>query len=346
MAVALAAGGLSALIGSRPAVAQPGQERPVPVITAKVTQRSDAQRITVTGSGEARRAAVLRPAAPGVVREIRFEAGDSVEEGAILVRLDDRREHLAVEMAESRVQAARQLLSRYARTRASGAVPDSVVDEARTELRSAQIALAQARETLADRTVNAPFSGRVGIAAVRQGDRVTPETALTTIDDRSVLRVAFSVPERYLDRLTVGQPVTVRNVAYPERDFDGRIAQIDSRVDPVARSVGVLAEVRNEGDRLRPGMSFEVDVDLPGRPAIGVPELALQWDRKGPHVWALRDGRAARVAVRLIRRDEGQVLVKGALEVGDLVVVEGVQRLEEDRRVNIVDGPGPAAPAN
>lgn len=325
------------------AAAVPAAAQPVPVIAAPAAARVDAVNIAVTGSGEASRAAVLRPAASGVIREIRFAAGDWVERDALLVQLDDRNEALAVELAESRVQAARQLLARYARTRASGAVPGSVIDEARTELRSAQISLAQARERLADRAVRAPFEGRVGLAVVREGDRVTTDTVLTTIDDRRVLRVAFSVPERYFDRLAVGQALKVSNVAYPERDFPGAITQIDSRVDPVTRSVAVLADVGNEADLLRPGMSFEVNLPLPGEPHISVPELALQWDRDGAFVWVLRDGRAVRVQVRLVRRLAGQILVEGGLREGELVVVEGVQRLREGREVRIVDGSGPGS---
>ncbi|MEZ5649345.1 MAG: efflux RND transporter periplasmic adaptor subunit [Burkholderiaceae bacterium] len=324
--------------------ATPAATKPVPVITAAVTSRPDTVRLALTGSGQAQRAAVLRAAAAGEVRELLFKAGERVERDALLVRLDDRHEELAVEMADNRVSAARQLLARYARTRASGAVPDSVIDEARTELRTARIALQQARQTLADRAVRAPFEGTVGIASVREGDRVTSGTALTTIDDRRVLRVAFSVPERYLNRLQVGQAIAVVPVADPGREHPGTITQIDSRVDPVSRDVDLLADVGNSADLLRPGMSFEVRLALPGPLRTGVPELAVQWDRDGAHVWVVREGRAVRVAVRLVRRVEGLVLVEGELRDGEPVVVEGVQRLHDGRRVAIVEGPGPGAP--
>jgi membrane fusion protein, multidrug efflux system len=311
--------------------------QPAPVITAPAIEVLDNVRITATGSGQAVRAAVLRPAAPGEVAEVKFEAGDRVQENEVLLRLVDRTQRLDVDLAESQLEAARQLMKRYRGTRKSGAVPGSVIDEARTRLRNAEIALEQAREALADRLVRAPFDGVVGIAHVMRGDRVTTESIVTTIDDRRVIRVAFAVPERYLGRLAVDQPVTVANVAFPGRQFDGRIVQIDSRVDLVSRHVQVLADVQNDEDLLRPGMSFEVNLDLPGERYPSVPQLALQWDGDGAFVWVLRGSTASRVPVRSVRRTRGRVLLAGDLQAGEQVVVEGVQRLRPGEEVRVID---------
>lgn len=334
---ALLAVALQALCWAAPAAAL---AQAVPVIVAPATEETDAVRVTTIGSGQAVRAAVLRPAAAGEVAAVEFEAGDRVREGQALLRLVDRNQRLDVELAASQVKAAQQLMARYRGTRQSGAVPGSVIDEARTRLRNAEIALDQAREALADRVVVAPFDGVLGIAQVLRGDRVTTDTIVTTIDDRRVIRVGFAVPERYLDRLTAGQSLTVANVAFAGRGFSGEIAQIDSRVDPVARNVRVLADVQNDEDLLRPGMSFEVMLDLPGRRYPSVPELALQRNRDGAFVWVLRGQAATQVPVRSVRRNRGRVLVDGPLKVGDRVVVEGVQRLRPGSEVRVVDTVG------
>jgi RND family efflux transporter MFP subunit len=156
------------------------------------------------------------------------------------------------------------------------------------------------------------------------------------LDDRSQLRVAFAVPEAYLGRLKIGERVTVANVAYPERRFEGRVSRIDSRVDAATRQVRVEATVPNTNDLLRPGMSFQVQLHLPGARFVAVPELALQWDRAGAHVWAVRAGRAVRVPVRMVRRLQARVLLDGELRAGETVVVEGVQRLRDGRAVEVI----------
>ncbi len=312
------------------------------VITAPVVLADDTMRITAIGSGEALRAASLRPAVAGEVAEVDFIAGDRVLEGAVLLRLVDRQQRLAVDLAASQVDAARRLLARYANTRDSGAVPASVVDDARTRLRDAEIALAQAREDLADRQVRAPFSGVVGITQVHKGDRVTPDTLVTTIDDRRVIRVSFEVPEAYIGRLGIGQQVAAETAAFPGREFTGRAAQIDSRVDPLTRNVRLLADLHNNEDLLRPGMSFELRLTLPGESRLAIPQLAQQWSRGGSFVWVVRDERAVQLPVRSLRRIGELVLVEGELEVGEAVVVEGTHRLHDGGKVRVVATEGDA----
>ena len=314
--------------------ADPGNA--LPVIVAKATEAQDTAEVEVVGSGLALRSVTLYPASAGEVVEVGFKAGQSVRAGQVLLTLEDRRQRLAVDMTAAQLDAARRLLARYEQTGSSGAVAGSVLDQARSNLQQAEIAVAQAKEALADRTVRAPFAGVVGLAEVQSGDRVTTETVVTTLDDRSRIRVAFSVPEMYLGRLALGHNLTVTNVAYPGRRFEGRLARIDSRIDAVTRQVRVEALVRNSDDLLRPGMSFNVDLRLSGGRFLSVPALALQWDREGPHVWAVRDQRAVRVPVRMVRRLQTRVLLDGPLRAGETVVVEGVQRLRDGRAVQVI----------
>lgn len=319
----------------------------VPVVLAPVEQRSDSIVLDVLGSGLAARSVTLFPAAAGEVLGLSFRAGQRVQAGQVLLRLDDRQQRLAVDLAEAELQAAQRLLARYEATRGTGAVPGSVIDEADSGVRLAEINLRQAREALADRTLRAPFVGVLGLANVERGDRVATDTAITTLDDRRSLQVAFELPELYAARLQTGQTLTVSNPAFGDRAFAGRIAQIDSRVDATSRALRLRAEVPNTDDLLRPGMSFQLRLTLDGQPFAAVPELALQWGREGAFVWAVRDGKAQQVPVRSVRRDAGRVLVDGVLKVGEAVVVEGVQRLRAGVVVRALNeapasGTGPA----
>ncbi len=307
-----------------------------PVIVALSTEENDAVALDVTGSGAARQSVTLFPAVAGEVAEVAFRTGQKVRAGQVLFRLEDRAEKLAADLATARVEAASALARRYEGTRGTGAVPESVADEARAALRVAQIERQQALEAVADRVVKAPFAGVMGLANVERGDRVNTDTALTTIDDRLVLLIDFEVPEAYLGRIAAGQKIEARNPAHPARAFAGSISEIDSRIDPVSRNVRVRATVPNTTDLLRPGMSFQVRLALPGQPFVSVPELALQWNREGPFVWVVREGNSVAVAARPVRRTAGRVLLDGELKKGEQVVVEGVQRLREGRPVRVI----------
>jgi membrane fusion protein (multidrug efflux system) len=322
-----------------------GQPRPAannltPVVVAKAAPTTDDVTLGVVGSALASSSVTLFPATAGEVDKVLFVAGDRVKKGQLLVQLVDRSEHLAVQSAAAQLDAADRLLKRYQRTKGSGAVSATIIDEAQIARRQAEIALGQAREQLRDRAVEAPFSGVVGIAQVDPGDRVASDTPLTTLDDRTLLSVSFQVPEPFLARLKPGHAVTLSNVAFPERQFKGKLAHIDSRIDPVTRTVQVRAAVPNPDDLLRPGMSFNIKLNLPGEPVMQVPELAVQWSRDGSYVWAVRENTSVRVPVRVIRRIEGAVFVDGELRAGDPIVVEGVQRLRPGRAVRVVQQDG------
>lgn len=313
------------------------QTNAVQVVVAKVGASRDELAVDVVGSGLARQSVTIYPAVAGEVEKVLFSAGDRVRPGQVLLQLVARRERLAERMAAAEVEAARRLLKRYQATKGTGAVSASVIDEAEKTLELAEIRLAQAREAVSDRIVRAPFAGVAGIAEVDPGDRVNPDTVLTTLDDREVLSVSFDVPERYYGQLKQGQSVSLGTVAYPERAFEGKLDKLDSRINPETRTLRVRAAVKNSDDLLRPGMSFSVRLTLPAGDYLKVPELAVQWSREGGHVWAVRDGKALRVPVRIVRRVEGAVLIEGELSAGDAVVVEGVQRLRPGRAVQVLE---------
>ncbi|MEJ7928360.1 efflux RND transporter periplasmic adaptor subunit [Ramlibacter sp. AN1015] len=313
----------------------PADQPPVPVVVGEVVSAVDEARLALPGSGRAARSVTLYPAAAGEVAQVDFRPGQRVEAGHVLLRLDDRTQRLALDTATARLEQARKLLARYEATRGTGAVPGSLIDEAASTVQLARIEQQQAREALADRVLRAPFSGVVGLAQVEPGDRIALDTAITTLDDRRSIEVDFDVPEAYAARVQAGQTIAVSNPAFSGRSFEGRISALDSRVDARTRTLRARANVPNTEDLLRPGMSFQVQLALPGQPFPAVPELALQWGREGALVWAVRAGRAEQVPVRSVRRVEGRVLVEGALEPGEQVVVEGVQRLRPGRRVSV-----------
>jgi RND family efflux transporter MFP subunit len=253
------------LQGPATAQAVPSAPGTVPVIVEPSTSARDNVDLDIIGSGSARHSVVLFPAVAGEVVEVAFRTGQSVRAGQVLLRLLDRQERLAVDLATAQVDAASVLVDRYEATRGSGAVPERVLDEAMTVLRAAKITLAQARVALADRVVLAPFAGIVGLSDIERGDRVTTASALTTIDDRRVLLIDFDVPEPYLARVAPGHLISAVNPAYPDRSFAGKVSEIDSRVDPISRNVRMRAQVANTADLLRPGMSFSVRLSMPGK---------------------------------------------------------------------------------
>lgn len=306
-----------------------------PVIVQPVAFETDASLIEAVGTARAQRSVVLYPQAAGQVTAVEFEAEQQVPTGTVLLRLDDEAERLALELAQLQLENARQQLARHERVAGSGAVAETAVDDMRTAMAVARIAVAQARVDLANRQLQAPFAGVVGIPLVDVGDRVTESTAIAAFDDRKALLIDFAIPELFAQGLALGHAVRVRSWALPDVEVPGQVVAMESRIDPATRTLRIQARVPNQDDRFRPGTSFAVRLQLGDRRFPAVPAGALQWDRDGAYVWRVADGRAARVNVRVLKRGGGWVLVDGALAAGEQIVVEGVQRLRPDLPVRV-----------
>lgn len=299
----------------------------VRVVVHRPELRPERTRIEAVGTAEAIRSATLYPATAGEVVGAGIAPDQLVAEGDLLLELDKRNEELAVDLAKVRLRSARQLLQRYESTGGSGVVPASTIDDARSAVEEARIALRQAEVALTDRMVIAPFAGHVGITDVEIGDRIGPEVAIATLDDRSAVLVSFAIPEIFLERVAIGQPVSVSTWGARDGTYQGQIVELGSRIDPVSRSFTARARVPNEDDRLRPGMSFAVLFDLLGERYPLVPEVSVQWGGEGAYLWVIRDGKANREAIRVVQRQEGTVLVDADVAAGEAVVVEGIQRM-------------------
>lgn len=313
-----------------PRGSRPNESR---VIVEPVHMSAERTALQAVGTSRALRSIEIHPATSGEVTAVRFKPGQFVDQGDILVELDQRDEKLAVELAEVRVQDAQRLYDRYRSSAEVGATIPTTLDAARADLESARIQLSRARVALDDRTIEAPFSGYVGITDVDTGDRIQPATIITTLDDRSSLLVSFQVPEVMIDRMTVGDSVTVAAWNASSTPVTGEVIEIDSRINPQTRTFVTRARVENPNDRLRPGMSFRVNLDLEGDSYPELAEISLQWGAEGSYIWSVVDGKATRVPVNIVQRKKGKVLVDSPLEQGDLVVVEGIQRLREGSAV-------------
>tara|TARA_R110002072_G_scaffold59158_1_gene150666 strand:- start:4625 stop:5677 length:1053 start_codon:yes stop_codon:yes gene_type:complete len=302
--------------------------RPAPLVVVSPLQFSNERsRIEAVGTSRANRSITLFPAVSGEVVKVLFQSGQYVEAGDVLLELDQRDQKLAVELSEVRLAEAKRLFERYQESAATGATLPTILDAARAELDSARIALDRARISLEDRIVEAPFAGFVGINNIDVGDRIQSSTPITTLDDRSTLLVSFAVPELMSGKIAAGDEVAISTWSSNDPTAIGAVFDIDSRINPDTRTFITRARIDNQTDNLRPGMSFKVILELEGDSYPRLAEISVQWGAEGSYVWLVKDGKVSRVPVEIVQRQRGEVLVESSLSAGDLVVVEGIQRL-------------------
>ena len=302
---------------------------PARVIAEPVQINNERTKIEVVGTSRALQSVTLHPPSSGEIVRINFKPDQHVEAGHLLVELDQRKERLAVELATFRLSEAERLFERYRKSAETGATLPTTLDAARTELEAARIGLGQSRIALEDRNIIAPFSGHVGITQYDPGDRVQVDTAVTTLDNRDAMLVTFELPELMIEHVHQGSEVVLQTWEQLSKTFTGKVVDIDSRIDPDLRTFIARAVVENNGDRLRPGMSFKVRFEIPGEPYPIIPEIAVQWGADGAYVWKVVEGHAERVSVEIVQREKGYVMVNGgsALKEHDITITEGIQRL-------------------
>lgn len=294
--------------------------------------------VEAVGTARAQNAATIYPESDGRVTSINFVSGEQVNAGAVLARLDDAEERLAVAQAKVALTDAQQLLERYSRIDVDGAVSSSQIDAAKTAVEAAQINLSLSRERLAKRTIRAPFTGFVGLTDIDVGARVTTGTEITRIDRRDILFVDFSVPEQVFGRVSIGDRLTMQPFASAQVPVEGIVKVVDSRIDPTRRTFTIRAEVDNSDDALRPGMSFRVSFVIEGNAYAVVPEASITWGGDGAYIWTVVDSKATRMPVTIVSREAGEVFIDSSLGEGDLIVVEGVQKVREGTPVEDISG--------
>lgn len=322
-----------------------GGPRSALVIVEAATTGIVNDRFSAIGTGTPVRTVSARPQVSGQIADLPIVSGAHVEEGSVLARLDSESQKIAVDRARITVANAEQKVARTDNLLAQRTISSVEADQARSDLETARLALRQAEFDLSQRTVLAPISGTIGILSVSPGDYVTNQTVLAVIDDREQILIEFYVPERLVGSVTPGSPITASAVARPGETFTGAISAVDNRLDEASRTLKVQARIDNHDDRLRAGMSFEVDMRFAGQTFPSVDPLAIQWDSQGSYVWRVLDAKAERVPVIIVQRNADLVLVNGDIAVGDVIVTEGVQNVRAGGPVEIQsESPPPPSP--
>jgi len=235
-----------------------------------------------------------------------------------------------VELNKMNFERAQQL-------RPEGLIAERAYDEAQSRLKESEASLSLAKVRLEKSIIRAPFNGRLGLRQVSPGDFVQPGQAIVNLEDTDSIKVDFRIPEIYLGRVQVGQPVQVGVDVYPDQLFEGKIYAIDARIDNATRTVLIRARIPNPKGALHPGMFARVTLLLGEREnAVFVPEQAVVPMGGDKFVYRVVDGKAALTKVRLGLRKEGRVEIVEGVGPEETVITAGQMKLFDGAPVKTV----------
>jgi len=300
------------------------------VVAEPVERRKIVDTIEAIGTARANESVTLTAKVTDIVSSVNFEDGDYVEKGKVLVVQSSVEQSALLAEARANLDDAVTQLRRLQDLGKRNLVPDSEIDAAKAQADAAKARLDSIEARMDDRLVRAPYSGILGFRQVSPGTLLTNSTPISTLDDISVIKLDFSVPEIYLNVLKPGFRILARSEAFKDRQFEGQIRTIGSRIDPVTRAVTVRAIIPNEDRSLRPGMLLTVKIVTDERTSLVVSETAVT--QVGDETYVLlagADGKAHKQPVVIgARRYDFVEVVKG-LKDGDLVITEGGFKLRD-----------------
>lgn len=315
---------------------------PALVVAVAVEARALGTDIEAVGTANANESVDVSAKIANRVTAIRFSEGQRVRRGDVLAELDDA--EVKAELAEAeavRFDSERQL-RRGRELAEKKALPVSQLEQLEAKLLGDRARVAAAQARLAETVIRASFDGRVGFRRVSVGSLVNAGTVITTLDDTSVIKLDFTVPETLIYLIEEGQAVRATTAGLPGVVFEGKVVQLDSRVDVSTRSIVVRALLPNADGRLRPGMYMTVSLRGKVVPTLLLPEGAIVPEQGRMYVFLVRgtgdDAVAERREVRLGRRQPGEVEILAGVRAGDRVVVEGTQNVRDGAKVRIARG--------
>jgi membrane fusion protein (multidrug efflux system) len=306
------------------------------VITQPVEMQLMADEIQALGTAGANESIDIQPRISSVIERIIFEEGQLVEYGELLVELENNEIVAGLALAKASLSESQSLYNRSKSLANTKAISASNLEELLAQVRVDEARVEAAEARLDNTVIRAPFSGRVGLRRVSVGSFVSNSTIITTLDDVSKIKLDFSVPETFLTVLSEGMKISAHSLVYPDLVFDGMVASINTRVDPVSRAVLVRAIIPNTDGKLKPGMFMSVDLKRDRGEVLVAPEQAIVPEGTYQYVFVVADGVAEKRAVELGRRIPGFVVITGGLKAGETVITEGTHKVRDGSAVEML----------
>jgi membrane fusion protein (multidrug efflux system) len=307
---------------------------------------------------------------PGIVRQVNFKANDDVTAGQLLLQIDDRVERADLAAAEATLANDQQTLDRTRQLRERGVNPTATLENAQTAVAASQAQVDRLKAVLDQKSIEAPFSGTIGIPRIEIGQFIEIGSVVATLQDLAHMRVDFTVPEQDFNRLSIGQAVRVSD-AVTRKVYEGSITGIDPKIDPATRLISVRAEISTTDRALQPGQFVRVAVILPAEEnVIALPQTAVVTSLYGDYVFAVVEApppaegtqpapaatneagaaepaakplEAKQIFVKIGRRSGGFIEIPEGVATGQQIVTAGQNRLTNGTPVTVDNTVDPVA---
>lgn len=311
----------------------------VPVTVQLVDEITMSTQLEAVGDLVAYESITITPVVSKTISELRFDDGDRVKAGQILVEMANAEEKALLTEAKINLAEAERQLNRLRGLKKNQSVSQAVLDAQYHLVESLRARVDALSAKLNELIIKAPFSGQVGLRQVSLGAFVSPGSEITTLVDDTKMKLDFSVPATHLPKLSTGMPIRAKVRALGDKEITGEIISINNQIDVQTRSVRVRALVPNPNFELKQGMLTLVEIDAGVRTAIAISEAALVPLGGNNFVFVIEtlndQTLVKRRAIKIGERLPGIVEVLEGLQKGEKVVTHGLQRIRDGQPVQV-----------
>jgi membrane fusion protein, multidrug efflux system len=327
------------------------------VATTQATVQQWQPRQTAVGSTRASMGADLAAEIAGVIDQIHFESGQTVPTGTVLLSLRPNDDPAKLAQLQANADLALVALQRDEKQLAAKAIAQATVDSDAANLKVTRALVAAQQAVMAEKVVRAPFAGKLGVRQIDVGQYIAAGTTIVTLQQLDPMFVDFYLPQQAVGQVTVGETVEVTVDAFPGRTFAGKVASLNSKIDPTSRMLQIRADVANPDGVLLPGLSVNVAVATgEPRPLVTIPSAAVAYNPYGSLVYIVHDQKNAAGNAQLVANQQfvttgaargDQVSILKGVNAGDVVVTAGQLKLHNgsivkiDNAVQPTDNPRP-----
>ena len=319
-------------------------EQTIGVIVQSATVRDLQNNIEALGNLRAYESTLITAKTTKTVTHIRFDDGQRVNKGEVLVEMTNAEESALMDEARLTAEEAKKQLERTQSLAKTGAASPAMLDELKRNYDTSNARFLAMQARYKDLLITAPFSGVVGLRDISIGSLVTPGQTITTLNDDGKMKLDFTVPAVYLLSLRIGLPIEAQSRDLGDKIFKGKIFSIDNQVDEATRSIKVRAILDNPTRELQQGLLMTVVVHADIRKAIVVSEASLIPMGSNNFVFVLQPNKDNKAVSWLVekrqvyigQRYKGLVEIEKGLQAGEKVVTHGIQKIHAGQSVKII----------
>lgn len=308
------------------------------VTTAEVTEMPVMASIELMGTLKANQQVAIAPQVSARVTQVHFESGQLVKKGQVLLSLDNRAAKALVREAQASLMDAQRIFKNYNTLFSRKAVTQTELDGQQAAVAMAEAKLAAAQVQASYLTLHAPFSGVMGLTDVAPGALLAANEPVADLLDISQLKLDVALPEKYFNKVKVGETLTAYSDAYGEQAFSGKLAVMAPSVNSDSLNATVRLVFKNPDNSLVPGMLMRVALTVDNSVQLAIPVQSLLYAGQQRYVYVVdAENKVSRRDVTIGRNMGEQVTIVNGLNAGERVISAGTVKVRVGSVVEVLD---------